>query len=99
MELATYLADEGTFYYPNFTSKEENEPLSMKVNNLSNSDNKLSPIHSDTETFLCCSTRTQLVSDKYGTKAQHLAMSTLVHEVIYEPLTYNKALHSPESAK
>ena len=97
--LATYLADEGLFYYPDFTSKEENKPLPMEVNNLSNSNNKLSPIHLDTEIPSCRSTRTRHVPDKYGTIAQHLAMSTLVQEVIHEPLTYNEALRSPESAK
>lgn len=40
--LATYLANEGPFYYSDFTSKEKNKPLSIKVNNLSSNDNKLS---------------------------------------------------------
>ena len=40
--LTTYLADEGPFYYPNFKSKEENKPLPMEVNNLSDSNNELS---------------------------------------------------------
>ena len=74
--LATYLADKGFFYYLDFTSKEENEPLPMEVNNLSNSNNKLSPIYSDTEIFLHYSTKIQHVPDKYGIIAQHLAMLT-----------------------
>ena len=97
--LATYLADEGPSYYFDFISKEENKLLPIEVNNLSDSNNKLSPIHSDIEISLRRFTKTRQVSDKYGTIAQYLAMSTLVHEIIYEPLTYNKALHSTESAK
>ena len=55
--LVTYLADKGLFYYPDFTSKKKNEPLPMEVNNPSNSKNKLSSIHSDTEIPLCRSIR------------------------------------------
>ena len=71
----------------------------MEVNNLSDSDNKLSPIHFDAEISLRRSTRTRHVSDKYGIIAQYLVISTLVQEVIHEPLTYNEALRSPESSK
>ena len=97
--LATYLADKGLFYYFDFILKEENKLLSMKVNNPFDSDNKSSPIYSDTETPLCRSTKTRHIPDKYNTIAQHLAMSIFVQDVIYEPLTYNEALRFSESAK
>ena len=64
--LETYLANEGPFYYPDFISKEKNKLLPMKVNNLSNNNNKLSPIYSDTKISLCYSTKTWYVCDKCG---------------------------------
>ena len=73
--LAIYLADKGPFYYLDFTLKEENKLLPIKVNNLSNSDNTLSLIYSDIETPLCHSTRTWNIPDKYDTIAQYVKMT------------------------
>ena len=97
--LAKYLADKRFFYYPNFTSKKENKQLSIEVNNLSNSKNKLSLVHSNTETSLHYSIRLQYGLDKYNIIVKHLAMSTLISEVIYELFTHNQALHFPKSTK
>ena len=97
--LATYLANEGFFYYLDFTSKKENEPLLIEVKNLSDSNNELSPILSDTEISLRRSAKTRHIPNKYGIIAQHLAMSTFVQEVIHEPLIYYKALRFLETAK
>ena len=94
-----YLANKGPFYYSDFTLQEKNKPLSMEINNLSNSNNKLSPVYSDIEIPLHCSIKIQYVPDKYGTIAQYLAMSTFVQKVIHEPLIYNEALCSPKSVK
>lgn len=66
----------GTFII--LISHKKIEPLPIKVNNLSNSDNKLSPIYSNTKTSLRCSTKTQYVPNKYNTITYHLTMSTLV---------------------
>ena len=64
--LITYLANKRPFHYLDFISKEKNELLPMEINNLSNNNNKLSPIHLNTEISLYYSTKTWYLSDKYG---------------------------------
>ena len=103
--LETSLAeDRDLFYYPDFNSEDtpattdENIPQFIEPPvELSDTESGLSPIHSDIETPPRRSTRTRHEPQRYGTIARHLAMSSVVKEVIHEPLTYNEALRAPEA--
>ena len=100
--LETPLPDQESFYYPDFASDEVAEHqlhLTEANTDLSDNDSELSPVDSGMETPPRRSTRMRHAPQRYGTIAQHLAMSTVVQEVIHEPLTFNAALHSPEAAQ
>ena len=93
--LETSLAeDRDLFYYLDFNS--EDTPATIDENipqfieqpvELSDTDSRLSSIHSNIETPLCHSTRTQYKPQQYGTIARHLAMFSVVKEVIHKSLT------------
>ena len=96
--------DRDLFYYPDFNSKNTpvttNENISQFIElpvKLSDTENGLSPIHSNIKTLPRHSTRTQQKLPQYNTITRHLAMSSVVRKVIYKPFIYNKALHASKA--